>query len=363
MKQQRLFPALQLTSACNKRCKSCLRPPDEKPYTITGERFNKYISDLEAFSVSREIKYQFVTGGEPTLWRDHDMDIVDALTAFHELGFIGVLSMPTNGKRFEDLRFTRDFVKRLSEKTARPTVIGMSIATYQENLTERGYTALDNLLSACAEKGSQVVPIILVTLSVTDDTYDRINKIYPNVFKRVTALAPLGVASQSTECPSLNLNSSDKTPLGSFLPHFKRDVMSKLRLSEDDFYALPNAVVMDKLSLFNNCGDSPFIDDHWRYCLPFREDARFDLGPIGKVNANCIDRFLQANPAIRAIGKSGIVTAVKAYRSKLSTDTAEKLDALLNGQSLVPVAYRGCMLCKKLAELGVIDELIEHRMG
>lgn len=361
MNQSRLFPALQLTSACNKRCKSCLRPPDEKHHKITEEDLRKYLSDLNTVSGSRAIKYQFVTGGEPTLWRDHGMDIVDALAAFHELGLIGLLTMPTNGKRFEDLAFTRDFVNRLSEKATRPTIIGISIATYQENLTDSGCTALDNLLSVCEDGEPRIVPIILVTLSVKDDTYDRIDKIYPKIVKRVTALAPLGVASQSTECPSLNLNSSDKTPLGAFLPHFKHDVMGKLRLSEGDFDALPNVALMDKLSLFDNCGDSPFIDDRWHYCLPYRDDARFDLGPIGAIQPDSIDRFLDANPAIRAIREKGILTAVEAYKHQLSAATAAKLDSLFNGRSAVPVAYRGCMLCKKLGEIGVIDELLEPR--
>lgn len=360
MSSPRLFPALQITSACNKRCKSCLRPSGEKPRKMSEEALFSYLSDLSACSASREIKYQFVTGGEPTLWRDSGLDIVDALAAFHGLDCIGILTMPTNGKRFEDLDYTRDFIGRLSKKASRPTVIGVSIATYQENLTDSGYTALDNLLSVCADGQAKAVPIILVTLSVDDDTYDRLDKIYPQVYKRVTALAPLGVASRSTQCPGLDLGSSDKAPLGAFLPHFKRDVMGKLRLSESEFYALSNDVLLDRLSLFNNCGDSPFIDDRWHYCLPYREDARFDLGPVGAIEADCFDRFLQANPVIRAIRENGIVTAARAYRHALSASSAEKLDGLLNGKQSVSVAYRGCMLCKKLGEIGVMDELLEQ---
>jgi hypothetical protein len=292
------------------------------------------------------------------------MDIVDILVACHKLGFVGLITMPTNGKRFENRDYARQFVTRLSAKTDRLTVVGVSIATYQNNLNASGCIALDNLLSACAHEGAKVVPIILVTLSVQDDTYERLQHLYPHVAKRVTALAPLGVASHAVaECPSLGLNSADKTPLGSFLPHFRRDVMGKLRLSEEAFDAMPNGELIDKLSLFNNCGDSPFIDSRWRFCLPFRQDARFDLGAIGSIKSDTIDCFLERHAALRAIRDLGVLSAAKAYKHRLTAPTAHKLDALLSGETLVSVAYRGCMLCKKLGEIGVIDEMFEldHR--
>jgi uncharacterized Fe-S cluster-containing radical SAM superfamily protein len=359
MKKPALYPAIQMTSACNKRCISCLRPPEEKRHSAAYRDLKKYFEDLKSLSAVREIGYQFVTGGEPTLWRDQEVDIVDILVAFHRLGFIGLVTMPTNGKRFEDRDYARDFVKRLSAQTERPTVVGLSIATYQNNLIDKGCVALDNLISACARDGGKVVPIVLVTLSVNDDTYQRLGKLYPQVAKRVTALAPLGVASGApSQCPSLFLNSSDKTPLGSFLPHFKRDVTGKLRLSEASFYAMPNGELIDKLSLFNNCSASPFIDDRWRFCLPFREDGRFDLGALGSIEGNTIDRFLEAYSAVGAIRNRGVISAAKSYKSRLSKASAEKLDEVLFGNTPVSVAYRGCMVCKKLGEIGVLDEML-----
>lgn len=360
MTKRGLFPAIQMTSVCNKRCRVCLRPPEEKSYTITHDTFSKYIDDLRMLSSCREIKYQFLTGGEPTLWRDGDVDIVDILAVCHELGFLGLITMPTNGQRFENPDYARDFVARLSAKVTRPTVVGISIATYQNNLTANGCVALDNLISACTQEDAKVVPIILVTLSVQDDAYERLKQRYPHVAKRVTALAPLGIASSAVaDCPSLALNSADKTPLGSFFPHFRRDVMSKLRLSEKAFDAMLNAELLDKLSLFNNCGDSPFIDDRWRFCLPFREDARFDLGAIGSIRSDTIDQFLERHAALCAIHDLGVLSAAKAYKHRLTAATAHKFEALLSGETLVSVAYRGCMLCKKLGEIGVIDEMLE----
>jgi hypothetical protein len=358
-KRAPLFPALQITSACNKRCKTCLRPSGEKPFCLSKPIFSQYLGDLRRLSNSYDIKYQFVTGGEPTLWRDGDQDIVDILIACRGLEFMGLVTMPTNGRRFEGRVFAREFVERLSARTASPSIVGISIASYQGNLTGAGCVALDNLLAASSQPGSQVIPIVLVTLSNKDDTFQTLDAIYPNVAKRVTALAPLGIArSAEADCPSLYLHHNDKSTLGSFLPHFQRDVMGKLRLSESDFFCIPNHELLDRLSLFNNCGCSPFIDQQWNYCLPFREDRRFQLGPIGAMTADALAQFFHRHPAIRAIRERGILSAVKSYKTRLSEASASKLDQLLSGAEPVSVAYRGCMLCKKLGDLGIIEEML-----
>jgi hypothetical protein len=329
---------------------------------LTEGTFAEYLGDLQTLSNTRDIKFQFVTGGEPTLWRGGNaIDIVDILAACHRLECVGLVTMPTNGRRFENREFAFDFVQRLSSKTSRPTLIGVSIASYQNNLTESGCAALENLLSACSQPRANAVPVILVTLSAKDDIYERLEKLYPEVTKRVTALAPLGVAEHAlSECPSLVLSQSDKSPLGSYLPHFMRDVMGKLRLSEADFFAINNGDLMDRLSRFNNCGDSPFIDHRWRYCLPFRGDTRFDLGEIGTMTANALEAFVDRYPALGVIRKLGVISAAKCYKRRLSAETAEKFAELLSGASPVSVAYRGCMVCKKLKELGVIDEMLDR---
>jgi hypothetical protein len=359
MKKINLFPALQMTSACNKRCEACLRPPDEKDHKITMADFGKYTDDLRRVSATRDIKYQFATGGEPTLWRDGGMDITDVLASFHNLGFIEVISMPTNGMRFEDLNYTREFIQKLSAKITRPVVIGVSVAKYQENLWNSGCAAIDNLLSVCGRPGTMAYPVALVTLSAEDDTYERLNRLYPDLYKRVTALAPLGMAMKSVkECPSLSLKGNDKSALGSFLPHYMKDVMSKLGISEGEFSSMPNSDIIDRLSLFNNCGDSPFIDDRWRYCLPYRADSRFDLCGIGSMEKNTIDDFLGQKKMLDEMRVSGIISFVKKHITRLKHETMDRLDPVFSGDIPVSVAYRGCMLCGKLGEIGVIDELV-----
>jgi len=134
--------------------------------------------------------------------------------------------------------------------------------------------------------------------------------------------------------------------------------MGKLRLSETEFAQLPNDELINRLSLFNNCGKSPFIDGTWRYCLPLRHDPQFDLAPIGQMQADSIREFIAQRPLLQAIRQHGIIAACKEQRHRLSAEARDRLDEFLTGQVSVSVAYRGCMVCKAFYDAGVIPELI-----
>jgi hypothetical protein len=355
-----IFPALQLTDACNKNCTACLRSAYATRHRLSFKDVEAYLDDLRRLSRAYRIKYQFVTGGEPTIWKDGGKDIVDVLAAVNRLGLVSTLTMPTNGKVFEDIHAARDLVRRVSKQIEGAVVFGVSIAAYQGNLDDEGCKALENLLSVCGEPGMQVLPIALVTLSKEDDTGEQLSKRYPAVYQRVTPLAPMGkAAALRDDCPSLRLSNSDKSPLGSFLPYFKKDVASKLGLSDDDFATISNKTLMNLLSFFNNCGSSFFVKTGWHYCLPFLEDSRFEMSPIGQMAAEIPDRFLESNPFLQEIRKHGVIEAAARNRDALSSDAKDRLDAVLEGEIPVSVAYRGCMVCKQLADMGVMGPVGE----
>jgi hypothetical protein len=165
------------------------------------------------------------------------------------------------------------------------------------------------------------------------------------------------------ECPSISLYGSDKSGLGSFYPYFKLDAVSKLKISAEDFDATPNRLIMNRLSLSAHCGQSPFIDKIWHYCLPFRENPDFDLAPVGGMEASTIDTFLKANPFLEKIRTMGVIDAVVSYRNKLSPMSREKLDHLLGPDHRVSVAYRGCMICKEFAKEGIVSEIMGLSMN
>lgn len=346
---EKINPALQVTGACNKNCEACLRPPDLRKHHLKQEHLQLYLADLVTLCGDREIHYQFVTGGEPTIWRDGEIDITDVLGALTDLDFIGTIVMPTNGKVLEDRDAARELLTRLVRRISRPIIVGVSVASYQHNLDEGGCVALEHLLGLREELSGRVLPIALVTLSTEDDTYELLSKAFPHLYKRVTPLAPLGgAATQRDACPSLSLGSSDKSTLGSFLPHFKKDVVAKLRISEDDFSRMPNAEIMNGLSMYCNCGRSPFINKSWHYCLPFLAHPPFDLGALGQIESEAIQRLIDRLPFLQAIRRVGVVEAIRELRGSLSEEGQRRLDRLFDPEVTVSAAYRGCMVCREL---------------
>lgn len=357
-----LYPAIQMTNACNKQCKACLRSANSDVTKVEYDVFEKYLGDLRNLSESYHLEYQFVTGGEPAIWKSQGFDIVDVLASLFELNLIKTITMPSNGKVFEDINFAREFFTRLSSRINGTMIVGISIAEYQENLTDSGYIAMDNLIKLSKEPGMKFLPVILVTLSVNDDTDQRLGKIYPGVFQRVTPLAPLGDASDMKDLsPSLTLNGKNKDTLGSFYPHYKDDVMNKLKISGRDFDRMANSEIIDRMSLHTHCGMSPFVDDKWHYCLPYKDDQRFDLCRIGEMREGTIPDFLNDAGAINCFRAEGLITAIKDHKKNLTKDTREKLEELFRSSSRVSIAYRGCMVCKAFYDIGVVEELLnEH---
>lgn len=344
-----LFPALQVTGACNKDCTACLRPPELRRHRLSYEGFSAYLADLAVLARGRRLSYQFVTGGEPTIWRDGERDVTDLLAELTAIDAIGTIAMPTNGKLFEDRATARDFIARLARKLTRPIVVGVSVAGYQHNLDEGECAALENLLALREEAAGKVLPIALVTLAVEDETYELLCAAFPNLFKRVTALAPLGGAAEMREaCPSLSLGSSDKSTLGAFWPHFRKDACAKLKLSEEELERMPNAEVINRLSSFCNCGRSPFVDDRWHFCLPFLHHEPFDLCDVGGMEAETIGRKIDAVPFVQAVRARGVVEAIRGALEHLEGEARERVEALFDPAITVSAAYRGCMVCREL---------------
>jgi hypothetical protein len=53
----------------------------------------------------------------------------------------------------------------------------------------------------------------------------------------------------------------------------------------------------------------------------------------------------------------GVITAAESYRHLLSRESREKLDFILGPDHQVSLAYRGCMICKEIADSGIWQEV------
>ncbi len=353
-----LYPALQLTDACNKRCRGCLRVSGENSRSRDIKTILSYLKDIECLGGEYNIGFQFVTGGEPTIWKEGEKDVADILNLFSKKSVFKNITMPTNGKRFENSEVASDILGRISNSSQQPIIVGLSISNYQENFINSRSIALDNLLTESQTSGSKIVPVALVTLLKEDDMDQRLKQFYPEVIQRVTPLAPLGAGEAMMNlCPSLSLSGNDKKTLGDFLPYFRQDVMHKLKLNGTEFDSAPNAEIINQLSTFAHCGCSPFIDDKWHYCLPFREYPEYDLAPIGEMNHLTLKDYINRWPYLKYIRENGILATVEHFRSDLSSLTQAKLSNLYDPDIFLSVAYRGCMVCKALADIGVWEEV------
>ena len=291
--------------------------------------------------------------------RDDGRDIVDILAALSRVDIIKNLTMPTNGKVFENKAKGAKLLTRLSDESSRMIIFGLSVAKFQTNLTEDGCKALSNLLELCEELKPKVFPVALVTLYVEDDASERLSKMYKNLFQRVTALAPLGAATDKKEhCPSLSFVGKDKSSLGSFQPHHEADAHKKLGLSSQQFVDTDNAELMDRLSHFNNCGRSPFVDDKWHYCLPLRDWRPFDLSQLGDMRPDTLCGFIDRTPLVQSFRNNGLISTITKLKSRLSQPARDEVESLFGPEERVSVAYRGCMICKELHERGVFEELV-----
>jgi hypothetical protein len=329
--------------------------------------FMKYLSDLRNLKNRYKIGFQFVTGGEPTLWKDNGMDVADVIVALSKEGGIRNITMPTNGKRFEDRDYLDDLLDRITRGVDHSIIIGLSIAGYQENFSDGRCVPLDNLREAIRNKKGTILPVALVTLLKKDTLDEDLRRRYPDIIQRVTPLAPLGAGRElMDECPSLSLGNSNKKDLGAFLPYFRREVVSRFKIEESQFESLPNSTIINRLSLAAHCGNSPFIDDKWHYCLPYRDDPDFNLAPLGGMTPETIDTFLEKRPFLQSIRTRGLIATIEAGKHILSLNTRLKVDKILGDNHPVSVAYRGCMICKELSETGVWREMsatIRHERG
>ncbi len=356
---EKLYPALQLTDACNKRCRACLRVPGEKTNSRRFETIKQYIGDIERLTNNYKVDFQFVTGGEPTLWKEKENDVGDIIILLSGTGNVKNITMPTNGKRFEKMSYIEDLFQKISNGVDQAIIVGISIADYQDNFINGRCKPLENLLAATQKTSNKIFPVALVTLMKQDDMSVELEKAYPDIIQRITPLAPLGAGEDMmTECPSFSLSGNDKSNVGSFLPQFTLDVTSKLKISKEEFFAMKNSDIMNQLSLFAHCGNIPFVDETWHYCLPFKENSDYDLARIGDMTGDTINNFLSDKPFLKSIRTKGVLETVNICKDKLSTSTREKVEQIFSPNHQVSVAYRGCMICKEFAEAGVWNELI-----
>jgi organic radical activating enzyme len=162
---------------CNFRCAHCgyLYVSDSedhgiKPgYRMTWEQIQRLIA--ECSSVKDERFGYVINGGEPTLWEEKDLKLIDVLLAVANAGISP--SYNTNGSYFVDYDQCYRFFHRYSDEAKIPLKTFVSIDKFHDNYDrEKGRAeSLDNIvkvLTEMSEDKRKMHHIHVVTIISTD---------------------------------------------------------------------------------------------------------------------------------------------------------------------------------------------------
>jgi hypothetical protein len=92
---------------------------------------------------------------------------------------------------------------------------------------------------------------------------------------------------------------------------------------------------------------------------PLKDDPRYDLCNVGEMLEGTILIFWMKRAIMKCIRTEGILSAVSEHKDELSPETRDKYEYLYAPESKISVAYRGCMVCKKMYDYGIIKELVD----
>jgi MoaA/NifB/PqqE/SkfB family radical SAM enzyme len=235
-----------LSEECNFACGHCVREdePMYPGYKLTFEQLRLCLLDCRKL---KSIKWVHFSGGEPTLWVDENIDLVDLFIEISKAGFEP--GFTTNGSYFDDYEKCDEFFQKYFNNANKRLRLYISIDTFHKNFNPENGRAksLDNVIkykkNISSEKRKLLNIIVLTTIS--KDT----KSLLPNdmieyyeslgVTFNFVPLKPKGKAkSFSHLCP--NLNSDEKDELGAYyIFHQKKkkmDVTSNIVLIGDEYY-------------------------------------------------------------------------------------------------------------------------------
>ncbi len=244
-----------LLEECNLSCAHCVREEEPMPagYRLEREQLTGCLADCASLE---SIRWVHFSGGEPTLWREGDLDLADLLVEISRAGLEP--GFTTNGKAFEDYGICCDLFNRVLPYLERPVHLYLSIDTFHANfdvLTGRSL-CLDNVLECRRAMPSKERGLLNINVAVVvskDDSSllpDGMVEHYRSlgVKVKVNPLKPKGLArSLAHLCP--DLQSDRPEDLGAYYRYRTE------RLPEGEDRAAANIVLI---------GEDYYFPDPWR---------------------------------------------------------------------------------------------------
>ncbi|MFX1575086.1 MAG: radical SAM protein [Promethearchaeota archaeon] len=240
-----------LLEECNFSCNHCVRIDEPMPvgYKLSYEQLKLCLSDCRKLET---IEWVHFSGGEPTLWSDGELNLVDLLIEISKSDFDP--GFTTNGSNFIDYKKCYELFQRYFNNANKRLRLYLSIDTFHQNFdAQKGRAkSLDNVIkykSTLPSEKKKLFNIIVLTIISKDsksllpkemiEHYQSLGLIFSFLPLRAVGRAK----SLSHLCP--NLKSDKREELGAYYPFHQnkerneRVTWKNLVLIGNDYY-LPN---------------------------------------------------------------------------------------------------------------------------
>ncbi|UCC79771.1 MAG: radical SAM protein [Candidatus Zixiibacteriota bacterium] len=228
-----------LLEECNFTCAHCAREdePMDPGYKLSFEQLQGCLSDCRNL---KSINWVHFSGGEPTLWKEGNRDLVDLLLEIADAGYTP--GFTSNGSLFVNYSRCRDFFARYFEGSTMPLRLYFSIDTFHKNYNpEKGRArSLDNIIKLKQEfpqaKADLLIISVMITVSKEVDSLlpDEMIDHYESLGIKIgfVPLYPIGRAkSFSHLCP--DLDSDNPEELGAYRRYYKKEDRKRPGDAED----------------------------------------------------------------------------------------------------------------------------------
>ncbi len=265
-----------LLKQCNLKCAHCSNEdaPMDVGYKLSFRQLQLCLSDCRELE---SVSWVHFTGGEPTLWKEKNRNLIDLLLEISNAGFIP--GFTTNGSLFVDYSRCRSFFAKYIARSTMPLRVYFSIDTFHRNFNlEKGRArSLDNVMK-CKQEFSPVEAdrlniSVIVTISRDFDSLlpEEMIKYYESqgITFGFVPLFPKGRAKAISHlCP--DLGSDDPSDLGAYQSFYKEKNKRERGPAKDRISA----------DFINLIGDNYYFTNPWR-----------KVAELGKISDNIISAY------------------------------------------------------------------------
>ncbi len=353
------FMAVCLLDDCNKRCKHCYRTaiPSDHEFKLKGKDVLLSLEDASSLKTAC-----LFAGGEPTIWKDENMDFLSLLIrSANRCGYTAFLS---NGYVFEDKDYAYRFVDRYMEKCGLPLRMIFSVDFIHENYDSRGRRIpfLDNLLAArrSLPEGERI-GFSLISHWTNDKERNIPSHILEEYAKQgveweINDFMMWGRGKEIKDLACyLKVDSSDKRSLGPYRHILAEEMITSGKVEDkEEFEELPNT---DLLKMRSVCGRRPpnyFISwgNNYYYCIPQMGHDWFSISKIGKLDQASMEAFFKARPILKEIQNTSIFGILDRYRDIIKDTTLKEVESMQES-----IRFAGCSVCLKLSQEGILQDI------